>query len=739
MKRYLFAAALGTAVLQGCPAFEFTPDPDPNARVRVVDALYYYPTGNQPFAVAVADMNGDGLLDLVTANGDGNSVSVLLGKTGGGFEAQQEFPAGEAPLSVAVADFDGDGRPDIATANSASNTVHILLAEEEGYSPPARYELPAGASPAHMAALDVNGNGYTDLAIAAQGLNALVFFLGNGDGTFDTRAEPIAVGAGPRFVIPLYHAGFLTALLTVNRDSNDLALLQAMEEGGYAPPIFLPVGINPRAAALINLNDDDYPDLVVSNPGSEDLSVLMGQGDGLFAPEHRIPVRGAPTRLATGDFNGNGTGDVAVVLFDPRTGSPRSEIAVLLGDGEGDLGAARYFGGRRGTIDVVAAPITASTGIDLITASNTSSDVAVLPGRGDGTFATDERFHVGERPRVIVAADFNEDGAQDLAVLNQGTADISILINRGDGTFEPEATLAFTGTPRAMDAADFNNNSHADLVVTDLIGGAVSVYLGRGDGTFHAQRRFLAGGGGSDARSVATYDMDGDGNTDIVVGNAGRDSISILLGDGTGSFGPAREFDARNFPLAVKATDLNGDGQGDVVFLNGLDPNDPASGQNPRVRPLLGIGGGALEEAATHGPYRVDANPVDLALFDLDGDGDLDGVTAHPNRNFLNLVASSGGGRFLAGEILRTGNAPNSVALGMLNSDRFPDIVATCEQHTVSVLLGRNGLNFDIFILYPVGTSPIGGIIAELNGDRSAEIVVANREGATISVLRGRP
>jgi hypothetical protein len=740
MRRLLLVAAMAAVVLAGCPPSEFTPDPDPNAATRVVDALYYYPTGAQPFAVEVADIDGDGLLDAVTANGDGNSVSVLLGKAGGGFATQTEYLVSAGPVALAVADFNGDGALDMATVNSGLETISVLLANAEGFGEAVDYALPAGSAAVHVVAADLNGDGAMDLLVAAQGADALNLLLGIGDGTFDTTSAPLAVGSGPRFVLvhPLNTDG-LPDIITVNRDSNDVSILLSNATGGYDPPVSVLVGVNPRAAVLTNLNGDTFPDLVVSNPGSGELSILLGLEGGAFGAQTRIAVDGAPTRLAAGDFNGDGHGDVAAILFDMAAGVPIDEIAVLLGDGAGGLGAPRVFGGRGRTIDVVAVNIRGSAALDLVTANSFSDDIGILTGRGDGTFATDERFPVGGRPRVIAAADFNKDGAPDLAVLNQGTADISILLGKKDTTFGPETTLTFTGTPRAMDTADFNKDGNTDLVVTDLVGGAVAVYLGRGDGTFIPQRRFLVEGGGSDARSVSTLDMDGDGHVDIVVGNAARDSVSILLGDGTGSFGAATEFDARNFPLAVNAADLNGDGQGDVVFINGIDPDDPGAAQNPRVRPLLGIGEGALEEAATNGPYRVDANPIDLALYDLDGDGDLDGVTAHGSLNFLNVLAAGGGGQFLAGTILRAGNSPNSVALGLLNSDRFPDIVATCDQDSVSVLLGRAGLFFNIFMLYPVGTNPIGGIIIDLNGDRHSEIVVANRDAGTISVLRGRP
>ena len=740
MIRLLPLALLGVLFMAGCAVTEYTPDPDPNATTRVVDALYYYPAGDQPFAVAVADLNSDGYPDVITANEEGDTVSVLLGTSSASFELQKTYATSPGPVALVVADFNGDTLPDLATANTTSNSVSILLATADGFAAPARYDLPEAAAPAHLVAADLDGNTTIDLAIANQDINTCSLFLGNGDGTFDTTPTPLDTGSGPRYVLAeTLNGDTLLDLITVNRDSGDLSLFLSNALGGYDAPLSLTVGTNPRAAALADLNGDAFPDLVVSNPGSNDLSLLPGAAGGTFGAQSRVSLDGAPTRFATGDFNGDGDTDVAALLFDASAGVSLEELAVLLGDGAGGMGAPRLFGARGQTIDVVAADIRDSAALDLIIANASTDDIGVLAGRGDGTFKTDERFLVGSQPRAVVTADFNKDGDPDLAVLNQGTADLSILLGKGDTTFEPETTLAFTGTPRAMDIADFNNDANTDLVVTDLFGGEVSVYLGRGDGTFQPQRRALVEGGGSDARSVSAFDMDGDGNVDIVVGNSGRDSLSILLGDGTGDFGAAAEFDARNFPLAVKATDLNGDGDGDVVFINGQDPNDTGASQSPRVRPLLGIGEGALEASATYGPYSVEPNPVDLALRDLDGDGDLDGVTAHPDRDSVDIVAGVGGGRFLAGTVVRAGDSPNSVGLGLLDNDRFADIVATCDEGTVCVLLGRGSLLFSGFILYPAGTNSINGIIVDLDGDRHAEIVFANLDAGTISVLRGSP
>jgi hypothetical protein len=736
----LAAVVLALGMMAGCPPVP-APNPDPNAVPRVFESLRYYPAGDQPFSVAVADLDGDGRNDIVTANEESNTVSVLLANASGGFVLHQEYPVGEGPVAVAVADFDGDGRLDLATANSMSNDVSVLLKRDDGYADEIRLALAAGSGPAHLVAADLDADGAQDLAVANQAANTLSLIPGAGDGTFGAPVD-LPVGLGPRHVIAtVLGAGPRPVLISVNRESNDLTVLRANGAGGFDFPESVPVGTNPRAAALIGLDGGGFPGLVVSNPGSGDLSLLRGAAGGTFLPQTRVPLNALPTRIAVGDFNRDGRDDVAVVLFDGATGVSLNELAVLYGDGTGGLGNMRLFGGRGATIDVAAAEVSGDSFIDLVTANSDTDDISVMRGRGDGGFETDERFRVGARPRVVVAGYFNEDSKLDLAVLNQDSGDISILIGNGDATFRPQTVLAFTGTPRAMVAGDLDGDGHLDLAVTDLPGGMVSVYLGRGNGTFRAQSRYSTGGSGGSPRSIAIGDINGDGNPDLVVGNAASDSLAILIGDGEGGFAaPVTAGSALvgNFPLSVQVGDLDGDGADDVVFVNGLDPSDEATSQSPRVRTLFGKGDGGLEARTGAGPYAVDPDPRDLVLGDLNGDGRLDALTVHPGRKSVNHLLGRGAGKLFAGVAMRAGNSPNAVAMADINEDRFQDIVTTNEEDSVTVLLGRGGTTFSSLLIFPVGTRPAGGILADFNGDRRLEAVVANRDAGTVSVLRGR-
>jgi hypothetical protein len=190
--------------------------------------------GRNPMAVAVADLNHDGLPDLVTANADSNDVSVLLGRGDGTFAPQQRVAVGNRPASVAVADLNHDGLLDLVTANADSNDVSVLL--------------------------------------------------GRGDGTFNAQ-QRVTVGAFPRSVAvaDLNHDGF-PDLVIVNATSRDVSVLLGRGDGTFAPQQRVPVGVgaNPVAVAVADLNGDFTLDLMITDVSFSAVTVLLGRGDGTF-------------------------------------------------------------------------------------------------------------------------------------------------------------------------------------------------------------------------------------------------------------------------------------------------------------------------------------------------------------------------------------------------------------------------------------------------------------------------
>src|SRR5439155_11008079 len=145
-----------------------------------------------PYAVAVGDLNGEGKPDLVTANYDADTVSVLLGAGTGSFGANTDFGAGTGALPVAIGDVNGDGKPDLMAANYIASTVSMLLGTGTG-SFAARTDFATGNGPYSVAIGDVNGDGMPDLVTANHNANTVSVLL---------HAPPIVAGVEPGLTRP---------------------------------------------------------------------------------------------------------------------------------------------------------------------------------------------------------------------------------------------------------------------------------------------------------------------------------------------------------------------------------------------------------------------------------------------------------------------------------------------------------------------------------------------------------
>jgi hypothetical protein len=254
--------------------------------------------------------------------------------------------------------------------------------------------------------------------------------------------------------------------------------------------------------------------------------------------------------------------------------------------------------------------------------------LSVLLGNGDGTFRKAVPYSVGDNPHGVTVADVNGDGIPDLVASNFGSNNVSVLLGKGDGTFRPAINYAVGSQPLSVVVADFNGDGKPDLAVANggtnstTDPGSVSILLGNGNGTFQAAVNYSAG---EAPGTVAVGDFNRDGHVDLVVTNYGdlHDSLasgtlSVLLGNGDGTFQAAQTY-AGAYGISVAVKDLNGDGIADLAVTFGGG-----------VRVLLGNGDGTFQTTSIS---YVAGGPWGMAAGDLNGDGLPDLAVANTSAN----------------------------------------------------------------------------------------------------------
>jgi hypothetical protein len=360
------------------------------------------------------------------------------------------------------------------------------------------------------------------------------------------------------------------------------------------------VGLNPNGLISADLNGDGKVDLAIANSGDNTVSILLGNGDGTFTAKPVLVTGSLPYSLTAGDFNNDGKLDLAVTNF---AGGASSTVSIFIGNGDGTFLPGVSYSVGSGPFSVVTGDFNRDGKLDLAVANKNDHTVSILLGNGDGTFQT----HV-DYPAILAGAgsldvadvalgDFNGDGKLDLAVTNPGSDQVSILLGNGDGIFQNPvsySTGASGSHPTAVSAADFNGDGKLDLAVTNLTTETVAILLGNGDGTFTLHGSYSTTGGAMFGPSaMTTGDFKGDGKVDLAITDQQDNSVSILVGNGDGTFQSPLEFTTGNFADGVAAGDFNGDGRLDVAVANYGDNTVSVMLQAPHVHlapPALAFG-----------------------------------------------------------------------------------------------------------------------------------------------------
>jgi hypothetical protein len=743
----------------------------------------------------VADVNRDGKLDLLVANqcANGSSdcngeVSVLLGKGDGTFRPAVSYASGgNRAFAVAVADVNGDGKPDLLVANSCATggsfcvngtmgVVGVLLGNGDGTFQNALTFSSGGFDGTAIAVKDLNGDGKADVVvvnqcadfICATGLVGVL--LGNGDGTFNPA---VGYGSGG------YHADSV-AVGDVNGDGKpDLVVSDQCASSGSACPGTVGVllgngdgtfqtvatynagGFAAYSVAIGDVNRDGKPDLVVavlcSDAGgcaSGAVSVLLGNGNGSFqSPEFYGSGGQNASAVTVADVDGDGYLDVLVanqcLIGDPACASGGG-ASVLHGNGDGSfMPAVTYGSGGTNAFFIAVADVSGDGAPDLVlanqcaNASNCTGSLGVLQADGDGTFQGAVIQNPGGQGVFSIALeDVNGDGDSDMLIANQCGTDatcegaVSVSLGNGGGSFG-KAVVYPSGAldARSVAVKDVNADGKPDLLIANECAtdsdctGMVGVLLGNGDGTF--QPVVVYNSGGQFADSVAVADVNRDGHPDLVVANLCADAnctsatLGVLLGNGDGTFQPAVPYSSGGLSAtSVAVADVNGDGDPDLLVANDCAA-DSSCGSSGNAAVLLGNGDGTFQTAVEYGPGG--RFPYSVVAADVNGDGKLDLLVANQCADSvcadgaLGVLLGNGNGTFQPAS--STAIPPESFAaivLADFNNDGKLDVASGGGV----LLLGNGDGSFRAPAL--LGASGFGIAAGDLNRDGRPDLVTGS-------------
>jgi len=672
--------------------------------------------GNNAESLVTSDFNGDGKLDLVIANqcASGNSdcngsVAVLLGKGDGSFQSPVSYGSGgNRAFSVVVADVNGDGKPDLIVANGCITDGSFCE----------------------------NGTG-----------GAVGVLLGNGDGTFRPAAT--------------------------------------FDSGGFGA----------TAVTVRDVNQDGKPDLLVANSCqnidfcSGTIGVLLGNGDGTFKTAKAYGAGGFYTdAVVVGDVNGDGKLDlIALNRCSEDECLTNGKVGVLLGNGNGTFKTAVSFDvGGLGPLSIAIHDVNGDNKLDLAVAMQCpengpcgGSAIGVLLGNGDGSFEASVAYGSGGLSASSVGfEDVNRDGKPDLLVANECTisdpacidgGDLSVLLGNGDGSFAPAITYASGGlNSTSIAAGDVTGDGRFDLLVTNFCNsgndctGSVAVLAGNGDGSFAGAAVYQPGG--QSIFSLASQDVNGDGNLDLLAalqcsGGDGCTSgygIGVLLGNSDGTFQSPVVYDSGGIGArSVALSDVNGDGKLDLLVGNECIADDDCTGA---VGVLLGNGDGTFQAPmayASGGQFGTS-----LKIADVNGDGKSDLLMTNQcadsncTSSTVGVLLGNGDGTFQTVSTYSSGGYfAVSVNAGDVNGDGKIDLLVANQcaigsncatSGNVSVLLGAGGGVFQAPVSYASGGQfPYSVVLGDVNGDGNLDLLVVNQcadsvcENGSLGVLLG--
>ena len=644
-------------------------------------------------------------LSLLSSSLGGGSATPSVGGTPAGTILTQQYTVGQGPVAMAAADFRGTGSPDLAVVNQADNSLTILLNQGTGISPqfvqatgsPISLGPPASTTSGGVVSppvtLSVTNATLQSIAVfpatasvaprGAQQFHAIGTFSDattqdiSSDVTW-TSSNNAAATIGPQTGLAQGQAPGTTQITaTLGNLVSPAASLTANSA------ILQSISITPTAGsiarsstqqffALGNFSDGTQQDVTTSstwsssNPGVASVGVGSGLARGLNTGTTQI-------RAVLGTFSSTPvTLTVTSATLKSISVSPAG-LAIAAGTSVPFSATGTYSDGSTQNITSSVAWASSTTSVATISASSGLA-TGVAPG---STSISASQGGAGS-PVAIAAGPLNTktDTTPDLVVASQINNSVIVLLSNGDGTFtNPRQAVSYIvgNQPSGIVLGTFNSNtdSNLDFVVTNFADNSYSVFTGNADGTFTQVpgSPFHLPAGQTGPIAITSADFNGDGKPDLAIVNQTSNNLTLLEGNGDGTFQPfsGGPLGTGKFPVAIAAGTLAGSTGPGLAIANQNDNS---------ISVFLGNGDGTFA-AASQSPLAVSSPPAGVAIADVAGTGTGGIVATSHDSGTVVVYADLTGGLFT--EILEpaAGTDPTAILVGNFTGNSLPDVVVT--------------------------------------------------------------
>jgi hypothetical protein len=344
------------------------------------------------------------------------------------------------------------------------------------------------------------------------------------------------------------------------------------------------------------------------------------------------------------------------------------------------------------------------------------------------SFSNPATYSVGDNPNGGASGDFNGDNKPDLAIGNVLNKNVSVLLNKGDGTFNNAVNYETDFNPESVTTGDFNGDGKLDLAVGNFYGGFtssgnISILLGNGNGTFQTAVNYDA----SSPISLKAADLNADGKLDLAAASWTANKASVLLGNGDGTFQAVTTYTAGSEPRGIAIADFNGDNKPDLAVTSFVSSN---------VSILLGNGNGTFQSALN----TPTPTPIGLVAADLNGDSKQDLILAAVSSASIYVMKGNGDGSFQPGVSYSVGSEPQHLELADFNGDSIVDVVAVnANSASFSVLRGNGDATFQAAMTRASRIGSFSPIVADFDTDGKPDLAILSNAFDVVDVFLNSP